>query len=92
LVESSKQADLDKTVEDIIDAVLIEQPHLQPTEVQSLLVILQTFSFSDFLSLLKDIGHGRPLSDLPQDVNDQSQLPIVEAPESSSTENPSAHI
>jgi hypothetical protein len=34
LVESSEQADPDKTVEDIIDAILIEQPDPQPTEVQ----------------------------------------------------------
>jgi hypothetical protein len=33
LVESSEQADPDKTVEDIIDVVLIEQPDLQATEV-----------------------------------------------------------
>jgi hypothetical protein len=30
------------------------------------------------------------LSDLPQDVGDQLQLPIVEAPESSLAKNPSA--
>jgi hypothetical protein len=35
LVESSEQAEPDKTVEDITDAVLIEQPGLQQTEVQS---------------------------------------------------------
>jgi hypothetical protein len=92
LVEPSEQVDPDKIMEYIIDAVLIEQPDLQPIEVQSLLAILSTFSFSDFLSLLQDIAHERPLSDLPQDVDDQSQLPIVEAPESSSAENPSAHI
>jgi hypothetical protein len=92
LVESSEQAEPDKTVEDIIDVVLIEQPNLQPTEVQSLLAILPTFSFSDFLFLLQDIAHDRSLSDLPQDVGDQSQLPIVEDPESSSAENPYAHI
>jgi hypothetical protein len=34
LVESSEQANPDKTVEDIIDAILIEQPDPQPTEVQ----------------------------------------------------------
>jgi hypothetical protein len=32
------------------------------------------------------------LNDLPQDVGDQSQLPIVEALESSLAENPSAQI
>jgi hypothetical protein len=79
-------------VEDIIAAVLIEQPDLQPTEVQSLLVILPTFSFSDLLLLLQDIAHDRSFNDLPQDIDDQPQLPIVEALESSSAENPSAHI
>jgi hypothetical protein len=92
LVESSEQAELDKIVEDIIDVVLIEQPNLQPTDVQSLLAIPPTFLFSEFLFLLQDIAHDRSLSDLPQDVYDQSQLLIVEVPESSSAENPSAHI
>jgi hypothetical protein len=92
LVESSEQAELDKIVEDIIDVVLIEQPNLQPTDVQSLLAIPPTFLFSDFLFLLQDIAHDRSLSDLPQDVCDQSQLLIVEVPESSLAENPSAHI
>jgi hypothetical protein len=31
-------------------------------------------SFSDSLFLLQDIAHDRSLSDLPQDVGDQSQL------------------
>jgi hypothetical protein len=77
LVESSEQVDQDKIVEDIFDAVLIEQLDLQPTEVQSLLAILLTFSFSNFLPLLQDIAHGIPLSDLPQDVDDQTQPPIA---------------
>jgi hypothetical protein len=49
LVESSEQAEPDKTVEDIIDVVLIEQPDLQPTEVQSLLATFSTFLFFYFL-------------------------------------------
>jgi hypothetical protein len=36
---------------------------------------------------LQDITHDRSSGDVPQDVGDQSQLPIVEALESSSTEN-----
>jgi hypothetical protein len=40
--------------------------------------------------LLQDIAHDRSLSDLPQDVGDQSQLSIVEAPESA--KNPFAQI
>jgi hypothetical protein len=42
--------------------------------------------------LLQDIAHDKPSSDLPQDFDDHSQLPITESPESSSAENPSAHI
>jgi hypothetical protein len=44
------------------------------------------------LFLLQDISHDTSLSNLPQDVGDQSQMLIVEAPESSSAENPSAQI
>jgi hypothetical protein len=59
-------------MEDMINAVLIEQLDLQPTEVQSLLAIPPSFSFSDSLFLLQDIAHDRSLSDLPLDVGDQS--------------------
>jgi hypothetical protein len=38
--------------------------------------------------LFQDIVDVKPSSDPPQDVDDQSQLPIVEAPKSSSVENP----
>jgi hypothetical protein len=92
LVESSEQAKPDKTVEDIIDVVLIEQPDLQLTKVQSLLANLPSFSFSDSLFFLQDIAHDKSLSNLPQDVGDQSQLPIVEAPESPSAEILSTQI
>jgi hypothetical protein len=92
LVESSEQAKPDKTVEDIIDVVLIEQPDLQLTKVQSLLANLPSFSFSDSLFFLQDIAHDKSLSNLPQDVGDQSQLLIVEAPESPSAEILSTQI
>jgi hypothetical protein len=90
LVESSEQARRDKTAEDIMDVVLIEQPDAQPTEVLSLSANFPLSSFSDSLFLLQDIAHDKSLTDLPQDVGDQSQLPIVEAPELAG--NPSAQI
>jgi hypothetical protein len=42
--------------------------------------------------LLQDIVHDKSLGDLQQDVGDQLQLPIVEAPEPSSAENSTAQI
>jgi hypothetical protein len=65
LVESSEQAKRDKTAEDIMDVVLIEQPDAQPTEVLSLSANFPLSSFSDSLFFLQDIAHDRSLSDLP---------------------------
>jgi hypothetical protein len=44
------------------------------------------YSLTPFF-LLQDITHDKSSGDVPQDVGDQSQLSIIEAPESSSAEN-----
>jgi hypothetical protein len=68
----------------------LEQADLHPAEVQSLWAVPSPLSFSDSLFLLQDIAHDMSLGDIPQDVGDQPQLLIVEAPESSSAENSTA--
>jgi hypothetical protein len=43
--------------------------------------------FQDIIKTSSEV-HDKSLGDLQQDTGDQSQLPIVEVPESSSAENP----